>query len=276
MIAVLAGTSDARELALLIRQAGYSLLTTVVTESAAKSMQEAGLPVQVGRLSAADFVDLVRTKNIQAIVDASHPFAEEASKNAMSGAREAGVPYIRYERESLSYHDHPQVTMAADYAEAAELAAQKRGVIMLTTGSKTLAIFAKRLLGLPDTTLVARMLPRLDNMQKCEELGIEQKNIVAMQGPFSKALNRALYEHYGVTLMITKESGKVGAVDEKLEAALELGIETIVIARPQIEYGVKFSDFTGVLRELDRCLKGGIDHAVSHGVYTVYGTTAGN
>ncbi len=255
MILVLAGTSDARELALQIKLAGYELLTTVVTESAAKSMTEAGLPVQVGRLTAEDFGELVRSKHVKAIVDASHPYAEEASKNAMAGAKQAEVPYIRYERESQSYHNHPKVTIVADYAQAAELAAEKRGVIMLTTGSKTLQVFAKRLLGMPDVQLVARMLPRTDNMQKCEELGLEQKNIVAMQGPFSKELNRALYDHYKVTLMITKESGKVGAVDEKLEAALEMGIETIVIARPAIAYGVQFSEFADVIEELNRCLQ---------------------
>ena len=107
---------------------------------------------------------------------------------------------------------------------------------MLTTGSKTLEIFAKELVGLENTRLIARMLPRIDNMEKCAELGIEQKNIVAIQGPFSKELNKALYRQYGVTLMITKESGKVGSVDEKLEAALECGIETIMIARPNVNY----------------------------------------
>ncbi|MED4604482.1 precorrin-6A/cobalt-precorrin-6A reductase, partial [Paenibacillus validus] len=53
MILVMAGTSDARELAIRIRQAGYELLATVVTESAAKSLMEAGVPTQVGRLSEA-------------------------------------------------------------------------------------------------------------------------------------------------------------------------------------------------------------------------------
>jgi len=254
MILVLAGTSDARELALRIRNTGYSLLTTVVTDSAAKSMEEAGLPVHVGRLTASDIVELCRQKGVKAIVDASHPYAEEASKNAMTAAKEAELPYIRYERESLSYRQHPLLTVVEDYAQAADLAAEKRGVIMLTTGSKTLQVFTKKLLGLPDTTLVARMLPRVDNMEKCEELGLEQKNIVAMQGPFSKELNRALYEHYKVTLMITKESGKVGAVDEKVESALEMGIETIMIARPKIEYGVQFSEFDGVLQELSKCI----------------------
>ena len=114
-----------------------------------------------------------------------------------------------------------KLIIVGDYEEASKIAATKRGVIMLTTGSKTLAVFAKELLGLENTRVIARMLPRMDNMEKCAELGIEQKNIVAIQGPFSKELNKALYEQYGVTLMITKESGKVGSVDEKLKAALE-------------------------------------------------------
>lgn len=256
MILVLAGTSDARELAVRIKESGYELLSTVVTDSAAKSMEEAGLPVQVGRLTAQDLVSLIAKKGIRCVVDASHPFAEEASKNAMAASQEAGVPYIRYERESLSAPGSEKLIVVEDYVQAAELAAKKKGVIMLTTGSKTLKIFTDRLLGLPDTTLVARMLPRLDNMQKCEELGLEQKNIVAMQGPFSKDLNKALYDHYKVTLMITKESGKVGAFDEKVEAALEMGIETIVIGRPKIEYGEKFSDYDSVLTQLNQVTGG--------------------
>lgn len=256
MILVLAGTSDARELAVRIKESGYELLSTVVTDSAAKSMEEAGLPVQVGRLTAQDLVSLIAGKGVHCVVDATHPFAEEASKNAMAAAQEAGVPYIRYERESLSAPGSEKLIVVEDYVQAAELAAEKKGVIMLTTGSKTLKIFTDRLLGLPDTTLVARMLPRLDNMQKCEELGLEQKNIVAMQGPFSKDLNKALYDHYKVTLMITKESGKVGAFDEKVEAALEMGIETIVIGRPKIEYGTKFSDYDSVLTQLNQVTGG--------------------
>lgn len=250
MILVLAGTSDARELALKIKEEGFPLLATVVTDNAARGMEAAGLPVRVGRLTGEDIAELVKEQGIQVVVDASHPYAEEASKNAMAGAKAAQVPYIRYEREQGCFTEHEKLTIVRDYHEAAEVAAQRRGVIMLTTGSKTLQIFTEKLLGLPDTTLVARMLPRKDNMEKCEELGVEQKHIVAIQGPFSKELNRALYQQYGVTLMITKESGKVGAVDEKVEAALEMGIETIIISRPPLNYGVKYSSFEDVLTHL--------------------------
>ncbi|MBP1156839.1 MULTISPECIES: precorrin-6A reductase [unclassified Paenibacillus] len=255
MILMLAGTSDARELAVRIHGAGYNLLSTVVTESAAKSLEEAGIPVQIGRLDAGGMAELIRTRGVQVVVDASHPFAEEASRQAMAAALQSEVPYIRYERERGTYEGHPRLIFVDDYEQAAELAAERRGVIMLTTGSKTLHIFAERLIGLPDTRLVARMLPRKDNMDKCEQLGVEQKNIVAMQGPFSKELNQALYRHYGVTTVITKESGKIGAVEEKLAAALEMDIDTIVIGRPQLDYGVVYSEFEGVLEELNNTLQ---------------------
>ncbi|OAH55751.1 MULTISPECIES: precorrin-6A reductase [Bacillaceae] len=253
MILFLAGTSDARELAIEMKQTGLQVLATVVTEPAAKSLQDAGIDTQIGRLTAVDMASLIVEKGFQAVVDASHPFAEEASKNALQGAKEANVPYIRYERESQRFQDD-KLILVNDYAEAAKLAATKRGVIMLTTGSKTLEIFAKELVGLEDTRLIARMLPRIDNMEKCAELGVEQKNIVAIQGPFSKELNKALYKQYNVTLMITKESGKVGSVDEKLEAALECGIETIMIARPNINYQNVHSNFEDVISDVQQQL----------------------
>jgi precorrin-6A/cobalt-precorrin-6A reductase len=255
MILFLAGTSDARELALQIQEAGFRVLATVVTENAAKQLERAGLEAHVGRLTVADMVRLIREGKLKAVVDGSHPYAVEASRTAKAAAEEAGVPYLRYERAGSDVEAHELITVVDDYEQAAELAVLRRGVIMLTTGSKTLHIFAEKLVGLPETTLVARMLPRKDNMVKCEELGVEQKNIVAMQGPFSKELNQALYRHYGVTLMITKESGKEGAVDEKLSAALELGIEVIMIGRPDMDYGTVTSEPADVVRQLNDWLR---------------------
>lgn len=255
MIFALCGTSDARELAVRIQKAGYDILSSVVTDSAAQSLQEAGVKVRVGRLTAADMAQLARELGCKAIVDASHPFAEEAHRNAMAAAKEAALPYIRYERASLVYDDHPKLTVVSSYEEAALEAKRRKGSIMLTTGSKTLAVFAKHLAHDPDVRLVARMLPRKDNMELCEQLGIEQKNIIAMQGPFTRELNEALYALYGTTVMITKESGKVGAVDEKIQSALALGIDVILISRPELEFGDVYSDYDGVLGKLQAALQ---------------------
>lgn len=253
MIFMLAGTSDARDLALALQSAGHAVTATVVTESAASSLADVGLPHLIGRLTAEEMASIILDQGYQLVVDASHPFAEEASKNAMAAAKQAQVPYIRYER-AHEHYTHPLITVVKDYEEAARLAAEKRGVIMLTTGSKTLATFTNVLQGLENTRVIARMLPRLDNMEKCEALGVAQRDIVAIQGPFSKELNEALFRQYGVTLMITKESGKVGSVDEKLEAALACNIEIILIARPNIQYGQQYSTFEEVLQAVQHTI----------------------
>lgn len=263
MILHLAGTSDARELALQIQGAGYELLASVVTDSAAKGLEEVGVPVRTGRLTTEQMVELIGERGIRTLVDASHPFAEEASKNAMAAASVAGIPYIRFERQGVQFAENQNLYFVDDYQGAADLAAELKGVVMLTTGSKTLQIFTKRLLGVEGVTLIARMLPRLDNMEKCAELGVEQKHIIAMQGPFSKELNIALYKNYNTDIVITKESGKVGSVDEKVEAALELGLKVIVIGRPGLEYGDVYSEFAPVIEHLNQLnLRGAITHGL--------------
>ncbi|MGZ0085786.1 precorrin-6A reductase [Caldibacillus thermoamylovorans] len=249
MILLLAGTSDARELAVMIQHAGYDVTATVVTDHAAEQLRAAGIRTYVGRLDAFQLAELAKAEGAKVIVDASHPFAEEASKNAMQAAAEMDLPYIRYERRETAIASE-RVTFVDSYEEAADLAAEKGGVVMLTTGSKTLDIFAAKLIGRPNVKVIARMLPRKDNLEKCERLGFSQEQIVMMQGPFTKELDRALYRHFGVTVVVTKESGKVGFVDEKITAAEELGIEVIVIRRPRLAYGIVHHEFAGVLAAL--------------------------
>lgn len=251
MIFVLAGTSDARELAITLKKEGYSVIASVVTDNAAIALRENGIKTNVGRLTSCEMSDFLKENQIVALVDGSHPFAEEASKNAIEAAKTIDIPYFRYERESFKEED-PLITEVDSYIEAAEMAADRGGVIMLTTGSKTLEVFTSRLNHLENVRLLARMLPRMDNMEKCDTLGVEQKNIIAIQGPFSKELNKALYAQYNVDIVITKESGKVGSVDEKVEAARELQIPIIMIKRPKIEYGNVYQDFESLLEALHK------------------------
>jgi precorrin-6A/cobalt-precorrin-6A reductase len=245
----LAGTSDARQLAIELKRHGFDVLTTVVTSNAAIELQTSGLQVLVGRLTEWDLIQLIKERKINVVVDASHPYAEEASKNAIKAAEIAEIPYIRFERPSQQFDDE-LIIKVDSYEEAAELAAKKQGNIMLTTGSKTLQLFTDKLLSLPNTRVIARMLPRKDNMEKCEGLGLPQKNVIAIQGPFTKDFNRALFQQFETTLMVTKESGKEGAVDEKVEAAIELGIETILIKRPRVQYGISYSTVKDVINHI--------------------------
>lgn len=250
MILFLAGTSDARALAIQLQNQGYPLVATVVTESAAESLGAHQIPYQVGRLSVDDMMALIQKQNMTCVIDASHPYAEEASKTAIAAAKACEIPYIRYERPKKQFLS-PLITEVDSYEEAAKLAQSHKGTIMLTTGSKTLETFTKYLMR-DEIRLVCRMLPNIGNMEKCHQLGIKQKDIVAIQGPFTESLNKALCEQYDVTLLITKESGKVGAVDEKVTAALQLRIPVLLIKRPAIEYENLCTSFEEVTQLLGR------------------------
>ncbi|GKV65360.1 MULTISPECIES: precorrin-6A reductase [unclassified Sporosarcina] len=234
MILFLAGTSDARALAIHLQNLDYSLIATVVTDSAAESLKANDIPYLVGRLSIDDMIAVIQKHEMTCVVDASHPYAEEASKTAMEAAKVCGIPYIRYERPKEEFVS-PLITEVETYEDAAKLAQSHKGTIMLTTGSKTLEVFAEYLLR-DEIRLICRMLPNIGNMEKCDKLGIKQKDIIAIQGPFSESLNKSLCEQYDVTLMITKESGKVGSVDEKITAALDLEIPVVLIKRPKLRY----------------------------------------
>lgn len=254
MIFMLAGTSDAKELAECVKADGYSVLASVVTDEAAKKLKSSGVPARIGRLSSDEMRELLIETCARVYVDASHPFAEEASRHAMKAAEQAGIPYIRYERQSITQYDD-QLLKVDSYEEAAKVATEKGGTVFLTTGSKTLSIFADHLLSRKDTRMICRMLPRTENMEKCKNLGVEQQDIVAMQGPFSKELNLALYRQFDVDTVVTKESGKQGSFDEKITAALELGLDVILIKRPSISYGIQTDDVQEVLHYLNTLLK---------------------
>ncbi len=256
MIFFMAGTSDARELGVMIHKQGYPIIASVVTEHAAQNLKNAGIDTHVGRLHFEDMCGMLRKIGAKLIVDASHPFAEQAHRTVIAAADACHIPFIRYERPVKQYIGNPSVTSVDTYEEAAKIAKQRKGSIMLTTGSKTLQIFTSNLLGDTNIRLVARILPCTENMEKCMQLGMEQTNIVAIQGPFTREFNRALYHHYKTSLMITKESGEPGSVDEKVEAALDLGIEVVVIARPNIPYACCYSTFEDVIKKTKEYMEG--------------------
>lgn len=65
-----------------------------------------------------------------------------------------------------------------------------------------------------------------------EAAHIPHKNILALQGPFSYALNRALLEQFSIRFLVTKDGGAAGGFAEKAQAAADTGVQLIVIRRP--------------------------------------------
>ncbi|MCD7820219.1 MAG: precorrin-6y C5,15-methyltransferase (decarboxylating) subunit CbiE, partial [Lachnospiraceae bacterium] len=98
--------------------------------------------------------------------------------------------------------------------------------------------------------LFARVLPSAEVIASCRALGLEGKQICAMQGPFSAEINAAMLKQTKSAFLVTKESGASGGFPEKMEAVRECQITAVIIRRPK-EDG---ADWEKVRATIDRVL----------------------
>ncbi len=250
MILVLAGTLDGREIAAGLTDAGYEVMASVVSDYGRILAEQSGVKAQAAAMTDRELAQFIRDEGITLLVDATHPYAVNVSRNAAGAAKEAQIPCIRYERPSSDLPNYAKLLVAKDMKEAAELAMKAGKTIFLTTGSHTLALF--RAAATADCRLIARVLPQPDVITACLEAGFLPGDIVAVQGPFSQELNRAFFQEYKADVMVTKNSGVVGGTDSKIAAAMELNMTVVVVQRPPANGAETMSS----VRDLLEYLKG--------------------
>ena len=250
MIFVLAGTQDGREIAQrLARESGEAVLASVVSDYGKALAKAPALEVSARPLDEAALRALLVGRGVRAVVDASHPYAAHISQTAIRLCAALGIRYIRYERAQSELPPYEKLYRVSSYEEAARKAAALGRRVFLTTGSRNLAVFANAP-ELADCELTARVLPESGVLAQCARLGFTPKQIVALQGPFSQALNRELYKQYGAEVVVTKNSGSVGGTDTKLAAAMELGLAVVVIERPAVEYPLLTRSYEEIVEAL--------------------------
>lgn len=233
MIWVIAGTVDGRTLAVQIQQHTQEpVLVSVVSQYGAQLAAHTGIEVHQGRLDKEAMEALIRDKQISLLVDASHPYAAVVTATAREAARAMDIPYVRFERKEVPLPDYDKLHHVPNEAEAAALAGQLGQCVYLTTGSKTMHIFAKAQ-ALEGKRVWTRVLPTAEVLTMMEELHVSPKDIVAMQGPFSYDMNRIMFKDSGADVVVMKNSGLIGGSDTKLNAAMDLGLHVIVIDRPR-------------------------------------------
>ena len=235
-IIVFSGTTEGREvtegLLKLKREdssfAGISVTVSVATEYGSEDMGDTGgAEVIYGRKDEKELKELVR--QYDAVVDATHPYAELVTKYLKEACEETGTPYFRVKRaESLKYKDTVRVRSVS---EAAEYLRGTEGNILLTTGSKELSEYGC----LAPERLIARVLPLGSSLEACRDAGIPGRNIIAAQGPFSREFNEAIMKQYNIKYMVTKDGGAAGGFPEKMEAADACRVTAVVIERPEDE-----------------------------------------
>lgn len=226
-ILIFSGTGEGRDLSKALARAGHSVTVCVLTEYGKEEQGEyEGVTVLAGKKPPEEIVKLLQGMDI--CIDATHPFATHIRESIRTSCEETGVRRIRLVREESDLGETEGVVLVDSAEEAAEYLAGKEGKVLLTTGAKDLPVYAS----IGPERLYPRVLPFASSLDACEASGIPRKNIIAMQGPFIKAINIALMEQFGISYMVTKDSGKEGGFDDKMEAAKEAGATLIVIKRP--------------------------------------------
>lgn len=249
-VLLIGGTEDGRNIALKLIEKEIDFLATVTTDYGEELMLGTGDNIKVlkAKLTMEQMVDLIKKEKVQAIVDGSHPYAYEVSKNAMQAAHTADVPYFRYERKQTEYSDE-NVTVVDDFYQAAELCNQLEGNIFLTIGSNHLLKFCE-IVDDYKNRLYARILPVAKMVERAENAGMNAGHIIAVQGPFSKEFNLQTIKHVDGKIFVTKDSGSTGGTAEKIAAAKELGCQIIIVKREGLEYDVVFDQIDELIAAL--------------------------
>lgn len=189
------------------------------------------LDVRSERLNADEMVRLIQEEQICLVIDATHPYAVLVSENIRNACEQTETEYLRLLRPSGEIGE--DCILVDSVAEAVEWLKASGERALVTTGSKELAAFTE----IPDyrERIFARVLPTSSVVAHCAELGFDAGHLIAMQGPFSLEMNLAMLRQTGAKVLVTKESGKNGGFDEKVQAAREAGARLLVIGRPSAD-----------------------------------------
>ena len=256
-IFLLGGTKDSTNIIKHIKK-NYDafILTTTTTEYGARLANEAGSDDTIARpLLKDEITEIIENDDFDILIDATHPFAQHITHTSAAIANELKMPYIRFERPTTNLEniDTSHIHYADSFNDAGKLIAGEfpEGGVLHFAGANTMADIVEHV-------SVERFYPRIlkvkSSIDKCNALNIDPDHIIPMTGAATKEENIDLIVKYDASVMITKESGEIGGVIEKIEAANEKDIAVIMIKRPKIEILNK-NDVVNDLDELDDKLK---------------------
>lgn len=232
MILLFGGTSETAPVATALAEAGHRVLVSTATENDLDVGGHPNITRRTGRLNASEMAKLIKEKSIKAVVDASHPFAEELHKMVDAVTAKMKIPCVTFARPRSEY-SYEHLTFVTNHEESARIAFSRgSAAVLLTSGSRNIAPYVKqsRKSGIP---LIARVLPGAESTQACRSAGLSNNEIITGRGPFSVEENRAVIRRFKAGTLVTKDSGVAGGVPEKVEAARMEKCRVVIVERPK-------------------------------------------
>lgn len=245
-VLVLGGTAEARELAAaLAARPGVRVTTSLAGRVSRPGALEGD--VRVGGFGGAEgLARWLRTERVDALVDATHPFASGITANAAQAARAEGVPAVVLRRPGWQAGPGDRWHSTTSLAEAADLLPSLGRRVFLTTGRLGLAAFAP----LGELHFLVR------SVEPPEPPLPRHTEVLLARGPFTVEDETTLLREHAIDVLVTKDSGGA-ATSPKLTAARALAVPVVVVRRPPLPEGVvPAADVAEVLAWLDGGLSG--------------------
>jgi precorrin-6A/cobalt-precorrin-6A reductase len=224
MFLILGGTTEASDLAsLLAARPDIASLVSLAGRTSRPVLPP--IPCRIGGFGgAAGLARFIREAGIDAVVDATHPFAERISANARAACRDTATPLLVLRRPPWGPMEGDRWTSVASADEAAAALGTVPRRVFLTVGRLELAAF----LAAPHS-FVVRTIDAPDRLPA-------RSRLILARGPFRTEDERRLIVEERIDVLVTKNSGGA-ATYAKLEAARMLGLPVILIAPPQAPDG---------------------------------------
>jgi precorrin-6A/cobalt-precorrin-6A reductase len=236
---ILGGTSEASALAgAAVARFGDAL--RVISSLAGRTASPAPVhgEVRIGGFGGATgLAAYLRAEGIGLLVDATHPFADQMSRQARVAAEAAGVPRLMLQRPPWKRHPDDRWIETTDLTEAARAVRSVGRRAFLTVGSGDLAPFAP----LHEVHFLVRLVdpPRAP-------LPLRFYEVIVGRGPFALADERHIMARHGIDVLVTKASGGA-ATEAKLVAARESSLPVVMVRRPPTEPGERVETIAAAL-----------------------------
>lgn len=230
-VLILGGTAEARTLAAALAASGRRVVSAL-----AGRVRDPALPpgeVRVGGFStpsrdgAEGLSDYLTAERIGAVVDATHPFAATISGNAAAAASRTATPLLRLQRPGWRTHPDAERWTWVGSVDDAVTAGRWSRRPFLTTGRLSL----DRFLVWADKDATVRVVDPPDVALP------DRWRLIRSRGPYAYADELSLLRTAAADLLVTKDSGGAHTA-AKLDAARDLGVRVVVVARPAAPLGV--------------------------------------
>jgi precorrin-6A/cobalt-precorrin-6A reductase len=183
------------------------------------------LPTRIGGFGGMEgLADFIRREHITHVIDATHPFAAEMSRHAVDACAATHVPLIALERAPWSRAASDNWIEVSDVNAAVAALPEKAARVFLAIGRQHIAPFAAR----PEHAYTLRFVDAPDG-----DLPLPCAEVIVSRGPFTIDGDRELLRGRGIEFVVARNSGGAGA-RAKIDAARELGLPVIMIARPAL------------------------------------------